>query len=267
VTSPGPWTVGQGFPDTVATVFQAGDTIINSKGVFVYAGVPGAGNLIASIAGAAGTDQFGNPYRAGTFSYDPADQAVAGLFDGQLLSGFTTDLLLGQIISGGGLMSMGGGENSPGDVPQSLTTYSVQAGGEPSGFADLTQGNGLYLQPDSPATGTNNGWNPFIYANGWADAAGRTPASFRIVPSPARCIQVAGSSVVPAGFNLGQIMGRCSSTARYEPTTIKSFEGRNVTTNVPILFSLNTLSQIQYQGGAAAAGNVFDWDAIRPLDI
>lgn len=47
----------------------AGDTIINPSGVLVYSGAPAAGNLIASIAPASGTDQFGNAFQAGITSY------------------------------------------------------------------------------------------------------------------------------------------------------------------------------------------------------
>jgi hypothetical protein len=54
--------VGQGFPDTVASVFQAGDTLINQAGLFIYNGFPAHGNLLLSIASASGTDGFLNPF-------------------------------------------------------------------------------------------------------------------------------------------------------------------------------------------------------------
>src|SRR5690242_11598887 len=54
------------FRGTVtAAAFLGTDFIINSAGFFVYNGVPAAGNLIASIAAAAGTDGFGNAYGQG----------------------------------------------------------------------------------------------------------------------------------------------------------------------------------------------------------
>jgi hypothetical protein len=52
-----------------ATVLHAGNTIINPNGIFVYSGAPAAGNLIASSAPAAGTDQFGNAYLQGDAAY------------------------------------------------------------------------------------------------------------------------------------------------------------------------------------------------------
>lgn len=51
---------GNALPSTVGVAgtgtFQAGDTIISPAGIFVYNGTPAAGNLIISIAPAAGTD-------------------------------------------------------------------------------------------------------------------------------------------------------------------------------------------------------------------
>ena len=53
----------------VAVTLQAGDTIINPSGNFVYSAAPAAGDLIASIAPASGTDQFGNVYEQGIVGY------------------------------------------------------------------------------------------------------------------------------------------------------------------------------------------------------
>src|SRR5260221_740980 len=49
----------------------------NTQGIFVYSGIPAAGNLISSISAAAGTDKYGNSYPAG-FS------ATQGIFSGSL---------------------------------------------------------------------------------------------------------------------------------------------------------------------------------------
>src|SRR5215472_4140874 len=53
----------------VAIQLQAGNTIINASGTFIYSGPPAAGNLAVTDAPAAGTDQFGNNYLAGTSNY------------------------------------------------------------------------------------------------------------------------------------------------------------------------------------------------------
>lgn len=41
------------------------DYIINTSGIFFYNGAPAAGNLIASFAPSAGTDEFGNSWTPG----------------------------------------------------------------------------------------------------------------------------------------------------------------------------------------------------------
>ena len=58
-----------GWQTEVAIQLQAGNTIINQSGTFVYSGPPAAGNLIFSAAPAAGTDQFGNAYLEGATTY------------------------------------------------------------------------------------------------------------------------------------------------------------------------------------------------------
>jgi hypothetical protein len=47
----------------------AGDTIIDTFGLFVYSSTPGPGNLIASIAPQAGTDPYGNVFQQGMTEY------------------------------------------------------------------------------------------------------------------------------------------------------------------------------------------------------
>ena len=60
-----------GWQTTIATVFQAGNTIINRIGAFVYEGKPGNGNLIASITNVSGeaTPPYTNDILAGITSY------------------------------------------------------------------------------------------------------------------------------------------------------------------------------------------------------
>src|SRR5512146_586720 len=54
---------------TIRGTFDGTDFEINSSGAFFYSGVPASGNLIASIAPAAGTDAHGNAYVQGIASY------------------------------------------------------------------------------------------------------------------------------------------------------------------------------------------------------
>lgn len=50
---------------TIRGTFLGADFIINSAGLFLYNGTPALGNLVGSWAITAGTDSFGNAYRAG----------------------------------------------------------------------------------------------------------------------------------------------------------------------------------------------------------
>jgi len=59
----------QGFSNPVLALLEAGNTIINKKGMFVYAGPPAAGNLQWSNTNAAGIDKYGNIYLNGETNY------------------------------------------------------------------------------------------------------------------------------------------------------------------------------------------------------
>lgn len=50
---------------TIRGTFSGTDFIISSAGIFMYSGAPASGNLMISLAQAAGTDSFGNPYVKG----------------------------------------------------------------------------------------------------------------------------------------------------------------------------------------------------------
>jgi hypothetical protein len=74
--------------------FNAGDTILNAKGVFTYSGTPAAGNLISSQSNLTSTDSFGNHYLEGTCSYGTsfACAMIGGaleFFTGSLSGGWT----------------------------------------------------------------------------------------------------------------------------------------------------------------------------------
>jgi hypothetical protein len=58
-----------GWQTQVAVQLQAGNTIINPDGLFVYSGTPALGSLIASICPVEVNDQFGNDALQGITSY------------------------------------------------------------------------------------------------------------------------------------------------------------------------------------------------------
>lgn len=74
---------------TIRGTFNGSDFIMNSSGLFIYNGVPAAGNLSASIAPNGGTDSFGNTYLAGVMAYQ--GDGFVGLAAGNLLSGLIAD--------------------------------------------------------------------------------------------------------------------------------------------------------------------------------
>ncbi len=59
---------------TIRGTFDGTDYELNSSGAFFYSGTPALGNLVISIAPAAGTDAHGNPYVSGLAAY----AAIAG---------------------------------------------------------------------------------------------------------------------------------------------------------------------------------------------
>lgn len=70
------WTVKQDGSAEFNNVVIRGGTVISGLALY-YSGTPAAGNLIMSIAAAAGTDSFGNAYVAGVGVYGTADQVTA----------------------------------------------------------------------------------------------------------------------------------------------------------------------------------------------
>lgn len=54
---------------TIRGTFQGTEFVLNSSGAFFYSPSEAAGNLVASVAQAAGTDAYGNAYLSGVVSY------------------------------------------------------------------------------------------------------------------------------------------------------------------------------------------------------
>lgn len=64
------------------------------SGLFIYSPVPGPGNLVASIAGSAGTDPYGNHYPAGAnFAQLNNPQTMPAMVNGWSIGGHATYLL------------------------------------------------------------------------------------------------------------------------------------------------------------------------------
>lgn len=114
--------------------------------------------------------------------------------------------------------------------------------------------------------GSAEGWHPVAYSNGWADAPGRTPSQYRLIPSPASAVQLAGSLTIPSGFAAGQTI--FTLPAGYRPATTKSLIGREVTRNVTAVFSISTSGLFAYQGASGAlAADTIDFAGAFQTDI
>ena len=148
-----------GWQTEIAVQLQAGNTVINQSGTFVYSGPPAAGNLSVSEAPAAGTDQYGNKYLAGVTSYGAGiatqmNQGQIILYTGSLAAGWTsaaTIFLSGgviELICSGGVIT----SNNTLDNGAGAATFggALTAGHLSSGGASSTSTNGL-------ANGTING--------------------------------------------------------------------------------------------------------------
>lgn len=157
---------------TLRGTFSGTDFVINSLGAFFYSPTEAAGNLVATITPAAGTDPFGNVYLAGVSSYGAS-------FSSQLAAGFVTmyhgsqaggwvqgatietdssgDLLMiaTKVLTGSNTLDDGGGNMTvSGSLSVNGSTSTASAG--------LTDGtiNGSSAQaglPNGGITGTSGG--------------------------------------------------------------------------------------------------------------
>jgi hypothetical protein len=128
------WTVRQDGSAEFNNVVIRGGVIVGGTALY-YNGTPAAGNLIMSIAAAAGTDSFGNAYVAGVGIYGTSDKLTVRN------SGGDTAVLRADAPSGiadtpapGLALSLASGDAAPG----SLTEF------------DDTFTRGVYLRTSSP---------------------------------------------------------------------------------------------------------------------
>lgn len=147
-------------PSAAAGVLRARLVIIfgtgSGAGLFVYSPAPGAGNLIASIAAANGTDSFGNAYDAGIVSYTPSATAVAQLISGHLNVGSPGQIagtggaspgLLGLLLSTPGAVTVNSGLASAADTAAFVDVLSATANG--GGQRAVSIGGPLVLSGES----------------------------------------------------------------------------------------------------------------------
>ncbi|HEY6019824.1 MAG TPA: hypothetical protein VIY48_07935 [Candidatus Paceibacterota bacterium] len=86
VTGVSGWTINKDGSAEFNNVVIRGSEVLGGTALY-YSGTPAAGNLVASISGAAGTDPFGNGYLAGVSVYDPVGFTFANMQGGEFQIG------------------------------------------------------------------------------------------------------------------------------------------------------------------------------------
>jgi hypothetical protein len=129
---------------------SGGTFIINNAGIFIYSGTPAGGNLIGSWTGAAGDDDFGNPYPEGL-------SVTVGTIDGAMITGgaimgttITGASINGATITGGtvdaGILTITSGAGLTVDGPL-VTGGTITSGGPITSNGDLTVNGDLTTGP------------------------------------------------------------------------------------------------------------------------
>lgn len=138
-----------------ATVFDGTDFVIDSAGAFFYSGTPALGNLAESIASAAGTDGFGNPFLQGFTAYGP--QGNVQVWNAAVQFNLTSDVFGGAIVQ---TAATGGAGGVPGLFISSPTNNNA-AGDNSQAFIGMAGqsangANGPYLYLGSGQSGSSN---------------------------------------------------------------------------------------------------------------
>jgi hypothetical protein len=131
-------------------------------GVFVYSPSAGAGNLVASMAGAAGTDSYGNAYVAGVTAYPTVSGQKYAVELGNLsgpyaaLAALTFASMTSPPAAPAAIAALSNGTDSGvtiesgaglGAAASSLSVLDSVAGGQPGGLISLAAGLGIMNGP------------------------------------------------------------------------------------------------------------------------
>lgn len=212
--------------------------IINVNGAFFYSGTPALGNLIASIASAAGTDSFGNVYVAGFGAYKSLNATIAQLFNGAVQ-------ISQHAASTAGGISTGGSDGS-------LFLFSpIQSGGGTNA--------GLTLNDSAHSSGGPFNMN---YPSGLAaNVQGAQLASFpNITVTAASLTQFSGNFAIPANDMVAgatyelKVHGAGTQGSTAQGLAMAAMVAGAAVGQTP-----------QSGAGFAAASQFFTWDAIATL--
>lgn len=151
------------FRGTVtASTFQGTDFIINTAGFFLYSGPPAAGNLVFSVAPAAGADAFGNAYGQGFNLGNQASSHFGIDLAGNvyIVSGGNTVM---KIVPGDGAQYVYSGNAAAGNMVVSLASTAGSdafANPHPAGITSINPtdfvnliGSGIFFGQGAPTAG------------------------------------------------------------------------------------------------------------------
>jgi hypothetical protein len=233
--------------DGTASFFQVeltgGSLIITSSGgVFVYSGTPAAGNLIATVVQAAGTDAHTNPYVAGVTAYNPGTGTYTQILNGELVFGNPDGAITNSCV-----LQMSGATTLP-DLGILL--------------------NGALYTTTAPGGTVLDDWNYIggagqpAYGSGWGNRlAGWVPLAFRKVASPPKSVQIKGW--MTASTTSVQIVTLPSG---YHPTNSQSLTGVHGSSGAGAQYNVAS-SGLVTTASAAVNGDNYWIDGLISLDL
>lgn len=220
---------------------EAGGTIINQQGLFVYSSTPAAGNLIASIASVAGVDNFGNAYEAGMTEYLPESGKIFAV-------GLNT-------LSGTGLPGLSIQDiASPPTSPAGFFGESSGNVSTPQAFAAITSGQAnatdvaTFISILSQVQSAVTGGQIVIQAADIQFDINGTTVDF-ILDAADYPVYKLNTSNPPGAFNFGHFETSAAAGQLINSLTATQINGTNVAVDQT---SYHIVWEIFYTGGQAA---------------
>lgn len=248
------------------------NVVINPIGVFVYSPTTGLNNLIVSMASAGGTDAFGNNFPQGFACYNPAANSVAQLINGSLnlipnsVANWLADVGLsvitiassnkqaaGMIATDGTTADISGFDLFPDASPLIITRLNNQlVACDPSTAVG---------SPSVPET-----WHlmtPLL--NGWVTQAGLVVCKYRLVPSPAKTVEIIGALTATAATSTTFF----TLPANYRPLNVQQFAcvaSAGVPAGTGPGINCDTAGNLSLNHGTIGAANNYQFHGFIALD-
>ena len=144
-----------------------------NAGIFVYSGAPAFGNLIYSVAAAAGTDGFGNAYLGGSVTYSGGVLAVA--VTGTAIQTFSAPGPGGPWSTTGGTLTI---------FSTSFAVFASAGISLDGGPVSATAGTA-----SAPSLITTDTWHTMTLLNSWTLPNGNYYARYQLMPDGSVWIQ------------------------------------------------------------------------------